>query len=198
MAANNATPLICHQLPDNFHFYSGNLPAALVLSPEQFEAVWDLHPTDYHEIRVPGGVQKTPRFQQAYGVDYHYTGRVNKALPVPDLIRPLITWAKTSVDSRLDGVLLNWYDGSLRHYIGKHRDSIKNMVRGAPIVTLSFGEKRVFRLRPWKGAGFIDFPAENGTVFVMPYATNLAFTHELARGTKFQGRRISVTLRAFT
>ena len=146
---------------------------------------------------MPGGPVKTPRWQQAYGADYHYTGRVNKALPVPPLLQPLLDWSRGAVAKELNGILLNWYDGSMGHYIGKHRDSIQNMVAGSPIVTISFGEERTFRLRPWRQSGFQDFPARDGTVFVMPYDTNLAWTHEVPTRAKRQGRRISVTIRAF-
>ena len=55
-----------------------------------------------------------------------------------------------TVDDRLNGLLLNWYDGRLGHYIGKHRDSRVNMIHGAPIVTISLGEERSFRLAPWR------------------------------------------------
>ncbi|MGE0707017.1 MAG: hypothetical protein AB7N76_02500 [Planctomycetota bacterium] len=40
----------------------------------------------------------TPK--QAYGEDYRYTGRVNRALPVPDLLAPLLAWAQVAVDAR--------------------------------------------------------------------------------------------------
>ena len=72
------------------------------------------------------------------------------------------------------------------------------MVVGAPIVTISFGETRRFRLRPPKGqSGLLDFEAADGAVFVMPYDTNLAWTHEVPKEAKRRGRRISITLRAF-
>jgi alkylated DNA repair dioxygenase AlkB len=72
------------------------------------------------------------------------------------------------------------------------------MIEGAPIVTVSYGATRTFRLRPWKGDGVRDFEARDGTVFVMPYATNRAWTHEVPHNAKSLGRRISITLRAFT
>src|SRR6185295_16728567 len=53
---------------------------------------------------------------------------------------------------------------------------------GAPIVTISFGEKRTFRLRPWpsnRERVVRDFEAGNGVVFVIPFETNLAWTHEV-------------------
>ena len=83
--------------------------------------------------------------------------------------------------------------GKLQHYIGKHRDSVQNMIRGAPIVTISLGETRMFRLRPWKEKGFSDFVAESGAVFLIPYVPiSLGRTRSLnprrTRGAAFQSR----------
>jgi alkylated DNA repair dioxygenase AlkB len=186
-----------HQLSDEHTLHNSVLPDALRFSGPAFEKLWRLHPDEYHEIKIHGRAVKTPRWQQAYGADYYYTGRGNKALPVPPLLQPLLDWSRGVVAKELNGLLLNWYDGSKGHYIGKHRDSITNMVTGSPIVTISFGEERTFRLRPWRQTGFQDFPARDSTVFVMPYDTNLAWTHEVPMRAKRQGRRISVTIRAF-
>jgi len=188
----------CHLLNEKHRFYVGRLPGEKILTREQFNYLWELHPTEYLKIKMYGHPVDTPRWQQAYGHDYHYTGQVNRALPVPPLLDPTLTWAKTTIDERLNGILLNWYDAQLRHYIGKHRDSLTEIVNGSPIVTISFGEERIFRLRPWKGEGSKDFPATNGTVFIMPYETNLAWTHEVPHFRAYRGRRISVTIRAFT
>jgi alkylated DNA repair dioxygenase AlkB len=193
------------QLSTGHELWAGSLPDRLILDGLEFKNLWDLHPVEYHEIRVPGGkLVKTPRWQQAYGQDYAYTGSVSKALALDTLtgavpkVERMVTWCRESIDDRLNGLLLNWYDGSLGHYIGKHHDSTRNMVEGAPIVTISFGEARLFRLRPPRGqGGFVDFDATHGAVFVMPYDTNLAWTHEVPRAAKRRGLRISITLRAF-
>jgi len=134
------------QLDDSHHFYLGWLPQELRPGPKEFEAMWHLHPDSFHEMH--GRLVKTPRWQQAYGRDYHYTQRTNEALPLHESLVPFLEWGRRAVDQRLNGVLLNWYDGEKGHYIGKHRDSIVSMIVGAPIVTLSLGEDRVFRLRP--------------------------------------------------
>lgn len=188
---------VAEQLDERHRFYQGHLPAELIPSEAEFERLWALHPVEFHEIKIHGRLVKTPRWQQAYGRDYHYTHRTNAALPIPPALAPLLTWANGVIDLRLNGLLLNWYEGTLGHYIGKHRDSTTNMVDGAPIVTISLGEQRVFRMRPWKGEGFTDFDAANGTVFILPYDTNQAWTHEVPHAARYQGRRISVTLRAF-
>jgi alkylated DNA repair dioxygenase AlkB len=186
-----------HDLGGGHYFITDTLPAELLLDTKAFDALWSLHPSDYHEIKIHGREVKTPRWQQAYGEDYAYTGRVNRALPVPESLMPLLAFTKREIDPRLNGILLNWYDAKNAHYIGKHRDSTKNMIEGAPIVTVSYGSARIFRLRPWKGEGFVDFPAVDGALFVMPYETNLAFTHEVPHNASSKGRRISVTVRAF-
>lgn len=175
----------------------GELPAALVPDRDGLDALWSLHPAEFHEIAIHGKRVKTPRWQQAYGADYHYTGRVNAALPLVPPMDLWLAWARERFDARLNGLLLNWYDGRADHYIGKHRDSDKHRIEGTPIVTLSFGEERAFRMRPWRGQGFVDVPAVNGGVIVIPWATNRAFTHEVPPAAAAKGRRVSVTIRAF-
>ena len=178
----------------------GSLPSHLRPPPEQFPVLWDMHPLDFHEIKMHGRLVRTPRWQQAFGHDYAYTGQVNRALPVPTMLAPLLAWGREIVDPRLNGILVNWYDGALGHYIGRHRDSIIGLVEGSPIVTISLGAERTFRLRPWPprlGGQPVDLRATDGAVFVMPWATNRAYTHEVPAGRAGSGRRISVTVRAF-
>ena len=93
-------------------------------------------------------------------------------------------------------MLLNWYDGRLRHYIGPHHDSTKDMVKDAPIVTISLGEERIFRLSHPQTKRR-DFPAHDETVFIMPYEANLAWKHAVPHFARWRGRRISITIRAF-
>ena len=186
-----------HPLSSEHCLFSGFLPNILRLDSDEFEELWQLHPRDFHVITIHGHQVETPRWQQAYGTDYHYTGRINKALPIPGILESLHVWCKEHIEKRLNGLLVNWYDGSLGHYIGKHRDSTKHMLADAPIVTISFGEERIFRLRRWKGTERYDFPAIDGSIFIMPYETNQEWTHEVPKFAGNMGRRISVTLRAF-
>jgi len=188
-----------HILDAEHVLWEGALPPHLRADAETFETLWALHPAEYHDVRVHHKLVKTPRWQQAYHRDYVYTGSRNNALPVPAPLQPYWDWAREAIDPRLDSLLVNWYDGALGHYIGPHRDSRGQLVEGAPIVTLSLGAERIFRLKPWKREGATrDFAARDGVVFVMPYATNLAWTHQIPRQLSQKGRRISVTLRAFS
>ena len=166
---------------------------------EGFEELWNLHPARFHEITQPftGKSIPLPRWQQAYGHDYRYTGNVNRALPIPPILEPYLAWVREAFDRRLNGLLLNWYDAALRHYIGPHRDSTSGLVEGTPIVTISLGARRSFRLRPMRGKGFVDFEATHGTVFVLPWESNLQLKHDVPHRARDVGRRISITARAF-
>ena len=198
MSNSKHCPLVVDDLGGECVFKSGRLPDDFAWDTSMFEEVWSLHPENKHQILMHGRLVETPRWQQAYGVDYHYTGRVNQALPVPTLLAAIFDWVRVEVFPDLNGILLNWYDGP-RHYIGPHHDSVTNMIKRAPIVTLSFGETRVFRLSNGtkEGRAVLDFPAPNGTIFVMPFNTNLKWKHGVPKSTKYTGRRISVTFRAF-
>jgi alkylated DNA repair dioxygenase AlkB len=167
------------------------------LGSAAFEALWAEHPRDFHEIVIHGKRVKTPRWQQAYGQNYAYTGSLNNALPLDRISGAYLSWCRENIDSRLNGLLINWYEGRAQHYMGKHRDAARGLIKGSPIVTISHGEERVFRLRPHQGKGFQDFKVNNGDVLVMPWDTNKAYTHEVPSFQKYRQRRISVTLRAF-
>jgi len=173
------------------------LPTQLRWCPAQFDAFWEAHPQGFHEVRMFGRLVAVPRWSEAYGQDYRYSGTLHRASPLPDMLTPLLSWSKMKVDGRLNGVLVNWYDGSLGHKMGAHRDDEKELVAGAPIITISFGEARSFILRRWKGRDRHDIEVADNSVLVLPYATNIAFTHEVPASKQRMGRRISVTLRAF-
>src|SRR4051812_12970819 len=177
-----------HDLDDGHRFFVGQIPGAMSPDAAGFDALWRIHPDDYHVIQIHGRPVETPRWQQAYGADYHYTGRTNAALPVPPELESSRSWACGVADERLNGLLLNWYDGQLGHHIGPHHDSTKDMVPGAPIVTISLGEGRIFRLTHPGRKLTRDFPAEPGTVFVMPYDTNRAWEHAVPGFARHRGR----------
>lgn len=185
-------------LDEKHQIQLGRLPSELIPDVAGFDALWSLHPTEFHEIKMHGRAVRTPRWQQAYGADYRYTGRVNRALPLTPEMQTWLAWSQQEFDARLNGLLFNWYDGASAHYIGPHRDSEIQRIAGTPIVTLSFGEERPFRMRPWRGKGFIDLPVRSGEVLIIPWDTNRAFTHEVPAPRAAQGRRISVTIRSFT
>jgi alkylated DNA repair dioxygenase AlkB len=186
-----------HRLDGAHSFYTGNLPSRLRPDATAFDDLWRMHPDEYHEIRLVGRTVRTPRWEQAYGKDYEYTGQLHRSLPIPQSLSPFLSWARESIDARLNGLLVNWYDGKLGHYNGKHRDSLINITEGVPFIIISLGEECIFRLRPPGAGSKVDFRVSDGSVFILPYETNRTWMHEVPRYKRFLGRRISVTLRGF-
>ncbi len=189
---------MAHDLGGGLTFLTGRLPLELVWDRATFDVVWATQPDAKPVIHLHGRAVEVPRWQQAYGADYHFSGQTMPAAPVPPALGPLLAWSQAAVDPRLNGLLVNWYDGP-GHYIGPHRDSTRGMAFGGPIVTLSFGERRVFRLTRGAGAGreVRDFAAEDGAAFVLPFATNSIWKHGVPKSARYKGRRVSVTVRAF-
>jgi hypothetical protein len=107
-------------LDDEDAIFVGVLPDPLRVDPTGFARLWDSHPETFHQLVIHGRPLPAPRWSQAYGVDYHYSGGANSAHPVPEL-EAFLAWSRTAIDPRLNGLLLNWYDARLGHYIGPHR-----------------------------------------------------------------------------
>lgn len=188
---------IRHCLDGHSHVCLGALPNELMPSADQFNGIWNLRPEEYPTHRIHGRMVKLPRWQKAYGNDYRFSGLTSVALPVGRELVPFLSWAVQTIDHRLNGILMNWYDGSLGHYIGKHRDSRDGLIEGAPIISMSLGETRICRFRKWKGLEQVDIAVSHGSVLIIPFDTNLSWTHEITKSKRAQGRRISITIRAF-
>lgn len=159
-----------------------------------FKELWDTHPDHYHTVKMWGKEVLTPRWQEAQGKSYSYSQTVNKAKPIHPLTKPYLEWGQANIAKRLNGLLINWYDPAHKHYIGKHHDSTKGLQDQSPIVTISLGERRIFRIRRSKKH---DIILENGDVLVMPWDINELYTHEVPHFARYTDKRISITLRAF-
>lgn len=172
--------------------YLGVLPEVLVPTENAMDDLWNLHPPSAapaSNVRV----SMAPCWQQAYGKSY----RASRALPIPQALAPLLSWSRETIDPRINGACLNWYDARFGHHMGMHRDNTKGLVKGSPIVTVSLGAPRVFRLRPWWPRDVREFLTGHGTVCVMPFETNRVWRHGVLHHAWDCGRRISVTFRAF-
>lgn len=184
-------------LDEQYNIYASYPVNELNLNHEQFMEIWDAHPEQYHTLKIHGKEVLTPRWQQAYGKNYRYTGAKNNALPIPDFLQVFLDWSKENIDERLNGLLLNWYDGKKDHYIGAHRDDTRDLHKDSPVVTISLGQERIFRMRPYKKKGFKDITIRNGEVIIVPWDTNTKWTHEVPNFKRFDGKRISITARAY-
>jgi len=191
-------------LPDGFdervlkndaRVHVGQLPDWLLPDDEAFERLWCMHPAEQPRIFFGDEVRTSPRWDQAYGHDYAYSGKVSRAVPVSDVLEPYLSWVREAVDPRLNGLLVNWYDAAYEHRIAPHKDSPTNRVAGCPIVTISLGADRVFLLHTKRKPEGV--PLTHGTVVVLPDETNAKCSHSVPHRPEDVGRRISVTIRGF-
>eukprot|EP00656_Telonema_subtile_P056660 TRINITY_DN9111_c0_g1_i1.p1 TRINITY_DN9111_c0_g1~~TRINITY_DN9111_c0_g1_i1.p1 ORF type:complete len:361 (+),score=31.75 TRINITY_DN9111_c0_g1_i1:105-1187(+) len=178
---------------------SGTLPAALRLVP--FDTLWDLHPTEFGKVKLLGKVLDTPRWQQTYGRAYSFTGMEHAAVSMPEQFEPYHAWANSLGYGVFNQMLVNWYQDG-RHYIGTHSDETRPLVTDSPILSVSLGCTRTFRIRHKPDKQIIkDVPLPHGTVLVMGGGFQGEFKHEVPKvgGSKglMLGKRINLTFRQF-
>ena len=174
------------------------------LSEEEVEMLWEMCPSERHEIKMMGKMIKIPRFQRAFGKSYKYSGTEIVASPVPELIQKIANKIQEIFPGyKFDNVLANWYlDGS--QYIGFHSDNVSPFVEGAPIVGVSFSEgasrklviKKIDRSKKTNPT-VTSIKMSNGCMFAMAGSEfQQKFQHGLPK-QKNAGRRISFTFRCF-
>lgn len=162
-----------------------------------WQTIWDVHPLEQMKITIYEKECYVPRWVQAYGKDYAYSGQVATALPSPEWLIPFFDCAK-QISPTVNGALVNWYDGTFKHRIGAHRDNESDLMVGSDIITISLGEERVFRFRKFKTKESpIDLIVKDKSILVIPWDTNMAYTHEVPHFARYKGKRVSLTFRTF-
>lgn len=135
------------------------LPDALRLPARDFAALWAARPTEYGTVRMRGLPVRTPRYQQAYGSSYYFTGELHVAQPLsthPFLVL-VAYWIWVYTGRPFTQALINWYDLPT-HRIGWHSDEEKDLTSSdrdpeAAIYSLSYGAERPFDIRFKNKAG---------------------------------------------
>lgn len=184
-----------HELAEGRYVLTGRLPDELVLRGARFEELWDMHPPQRPAVVLRQQQVLVPRWHQAYGRDYEFAGTVSKAGPVPPLLQAMLAWTQDTLDARINGILVNWYDAAFEQRIAQHKDSPIGRVAGCPIVTISLGAARTFQM--FVGGKPVGFRVADGDVLVIPDETNRRHAHSVPHLAGDVGRRISVTLRGF-
>ena len=171
----------------------------------KFELLWNLHPKEYHIIKIYNKIIKTPRWQQSYGLSYKFSGTINEAQEIPEIIQEYIDYAnmleqkKADFDGNLFNMaLVNWYlDGS--HYISYHSDDESQLITNSSIYCFSFGQEREFLIKSNKYKNVTKILLENNSLVIMGGTCQKTHKHSIPKRTKKKcnQRRISITLRKF-
>jgi len=177
-------------------FYQQIPVKKLRITPEVYKTIWDLHPLEYPKIKMFKKEINTPRWFQNYGHVYNFSNINHSALSIPEILQPYLDYVNMrEPDYDFNGILLNWYqDGS--HYIGRHSDNEKELVKGAPVYCFSFGQERRFIIDRLPEEKY-EYTLPNNSLIIMGGECQKYYKHHIPKTKKECTSRISFTIRAF-
>ena len=169
------------------------------ISKDDYKSLMDSHPKDKHIIYLYGKNVPIPRFQQAYGKGYKYSGAESKAIPMTPLIfdiRKEVNKLYPNID--FNNCLVNWYlTGD--NYICFHSDDEHGFVKDTPVVGVTFceGLPRKLRIKDKISKKTLkDILTYHNSCYVMEGNFQKEFMHGIPKQKK-SGKRISLTFRSF-
>ena len=113
-----------------------------------------------------------------------------------EALREAAARVATALGAPFNSIGLNYYrDGN--DSVAPHSDRLHELVAGHPIALLSLGGTRRMLIRSkHAGEAAVPIDLEAGSLLVMSYASQLHYTHGVAKTRAPVGPRISVALRA--
>lgn len=164
------------------------------------QLLWDMCPIEHSKFYFGNQIIDNPRFDLSFGRDYTFSRSNHIALPVPDTLQPLLDYINGLGYGEFNQMLINYYRNG-HDYIGSHPDNVKQLVPLSPILSLSLGATRKFRIRDMNKKIIKDIDLNHGDILVMCGNMQKEFKHEIVKvqgekGKKIR-RRINITFRQF-
>lgn len=164
--------------------------------------LWNLHPQDRRSISICGREVLLPRYIENYGIDYKFSGKMFRGVAAPPVLQTLIERLQPLVPcekgTMLNNCLVNWYEDG-NHYIGPHCDNEDKLYTCSPVISLSVGATRTFRLNAKPSMKIpttdVDIKIQHGDLLVMGGNTQYTHYHSVPKTVKCKERRISITMR---
>jgi alkylated DNA repair dioxygenase AlkB len=176
----------------------------------------------YHEGFLPAEIADAAFATLRDGVDWHAQRRVmyEREVDVPRLtahfalerlgpgaaaegiapeaaavVRDVAARVTEALGAPFNSVGLNFYrDGN--DSVAPHNDRLQDLVKGEPIALVSLGGTRRMLIRSKRpGEAAVPIDLEAGSLLVMSYASQLHYTHGVAKTRAAVGPRISLALR---
>ena len=158
------------------------------------------------EVKVFGKVHKIPRKQTAFGdpgLSYNFSGTSVAANVWISLVTDIKGCVEDALGETFNFVLVNRY-GDGNDHMGEHRDYESDLIKGAPIASVTFGRARdfVFKHKDSRGKNAlrkdispITISLQHGSLLVMRHPTNSEWYHSLPIRRKVNGVRVNLTFR---
>ena len=159
-----------------------------------------------NEVKIFGKVHKIPRKQTAFGdsgLSYTFSGTTVPANIWTPLMSDIRTCVQSALGETFNFVLVNRYSDGNDH-MGEHRDDETDLIRGAPIASLTFGQARdfVFKHKDARGKDAsrkdispVTVCLEHGSLLNMKHPTNSEWYHSLPVRKRVHGVRVNLTFR---
>ncbi|MBB18730.1 MAG: hypothetical protein CMP20_04580 [Rickettsiales bacterium] len=144
---------------------------------------------DRPPITVFGKKTRMPRKCGNFGPDYSFSGSNLTTQPITPELQALIDAVNEATGGQFNQCLVNQYhDGS--QSIGKHSDNEKEMDVELGVVSIAFGQPRIFRTREKGKKGFSDWQPENSDPhMIWLWGTfNNTHTHEIPKQLRIKAR----------
>jgi alpha-ketoglutarate-dependent dioxygenase alkB family protein 2 len=153
-------------------------------------------------IKIHGKTHPIPRQQMAFGdpgTSYTFSGMTVKAKPWIPIISKIKAQIERMLDLEFNFCLVNYYKNG-HNYIGYHSDDERDLQKGYPIVSLSFGQERkfYFKSKDPKVKDRIELELNSGCLVVMMNTTNTYWKHSVPKELKVTKPRINLTFRKMT
>lgn len=174
---------------------------------EQLEAqLQPYYEASRNEVKVFGKVHKIPRKQTAFGdigLSYTFSGTTVPANSWTPLLSNVKKCVETALACDFNFVLVNRY-GDGNDHMGEHHDDETDLVEGAPIASVTFGQARdfVFKHKDSRGKRAtkkdvhpVVVCLEHGSLLVMKHPTNSEWYHSLPVRKRVHGVRVNLTFR---
>jgi len=157
------------------------------LDKSEIEFLYNECPNTKHKIKIFDKMVDIPRYQQAYGRDYPYSGTVSKSKPMPTVIKKLVKEInKIYPKVNFNMCLVNWYLTG-NDYIDFHADDENLFEENVPIVGITFceGLPRKLRFKEKKTKKTVkDVPLYNGSLYSMEGKFQKEFLHGIPKQKK--------------
>ena len=193
---SRAKEIITHKLNETAWIDQCKLPDDLKIV---FEEVWSFKPEEFEQVKMYGKMMTCPRWTRSFGKSYAYSGIRHEAEPIPKTLQPIFDWANSLNVGVFHQMLINFYIGP-SHGISAHSDAEKDLIENAPIVSVSLGAERTFRIRQKSDKSVIkDLQMPNRSYLIMKGTMQKDFTHEvpkmLSKKLPQIDKRINITFR---
>lgn len=151
------------------------------------------------EILIFGKRVPQPRLTAWHGdadAYYQYSGLPLTPLPWTEVLLQIRRRVEEATHARYNSVLLNLYrDGN--DSMGWHSDDEPELGDEPVIASLSFGQTRVFQIKPKKrdGGKIARIELSSGSLLVMRGQTQRNFVHAVPKSSRVHAARINLTFR---